>query len=67
VCVSLCVCVCVYVCVCVCFSSLGFAGIKLIISCVLFSLSSLCWSFPSSVFCRAGFEERCCLNIVLLL
>ncbi|KAL6043871.1 hypothetical protein STEG23_011827 [Scotinomys teguina] len=26
---------------------------------------SIGWNFPSSVFCRAGFVDRCCLNLVL--
>ena len=28
-------------------------------------LHSACWSFPSSILCRAGLVERYCLNLVL--
>lgn len=28
-------------------------------------LTYLCWSFPSSAFYRAGFEDKYCLNLVL--
>ena len=28
-------------------------------------VSSLCWSFPSRILCRAGLVDRYCLNLVL--
>jgi hypothetical protein len=59
------VCVCVFMFM---FVSLFFAGIGLLISCVFLDvvlLYLLCWSFPSSVLCRAGFVDKYCLNLVL--
>jgi hypothetical protein len=52
------------VCVCVCsFSSLGFAGLRLfpVFSCSL----PHCVRVYSSTLCKAGFVDRCCLNLVL--
>ena len=50
-----CLCVCVCVCVCVCSHAFGFAGVELLY---------LGWSVPSSIFCRAVFRDKYCLNFV---
>ena len=55
-------------CVCVYFPSFGFAGVRLFISCVfedVVNLLDLEFFFPS-IFCRAGFVDRYCLNLFFL-
>ena len=51
---------------CVCFPYLDFAGVGLSIAYVFVGVANfLGWSFPSSTFCRAGFVDMYCLNLVL--
>lgn len=50
----------------VCFPSLGLAGMRLPVTCVILwlQLAFFGWRFPSSIFCRAGLVARYCLNLV---
>ena len=49
-----------------CFPSLWFADVSLSVACVFVgAVSFLRLEFPSSTFCRAGFVDRYCFNIVL--
>ena len=51
-----------------CVSSFGVAILELFVSCVFLGVGELlCWNFSSSIFCRAGFVDRYCLNLVLSL
>jgi hypothetical protein len=49
-----------------CVSSFGVAILELFVSCVFLGVGELlCWNFSSSIFYRAGFVDRYCLNLVL--
>lgn len=39
--------------------------VRCLITCPLLQVPSLCWSFPSRIFCRDRLVDRCCLNLVL--
>ena len=62
--VCVCVCVCVYVCIFVWFYYLVFANVELFIYCVFFCVVDFIGlQFSSSIFCKAGFLDRYCLNL----
>jgi hypothetical protein len=58
-CVFVCVCMCVHSCMC------GFDCLEISIFCVsLGVLTSFSWNFPFSIFCRGGFVNWYCLNLI---
>jgi hypothetical protein len=62
---NVCVYVCVHVYMYVCIPSFNFAGIELFPVFSWMQLTSLVWTFPASVFSRAGFVNIYCLNLLL--